>query len=44
MTDYQPHASGPPTLMLGYANVPEPAIRSGVRELATAVRAAWARA
>jgi GntR family transcriptional regulator / MocR family aminotransferase len=44
MTDYQPHASGPPTLMLGYANVPEPAIRSGVRELAAAVRAAWARA
>jgi GntR family transcriptional regulator/MocR family aminotransferase len=33
-----PHA-GPPTLLLGYAPVPEPAIRSGIRELAEAVRA-----
>ena len=31
---------GPPTLMLGYAQMPEPAIRAGVRELAAAVRAA----
>jgi GntR family transcriptional regulator/MocR family aminotransferase len=27
----------PPTLLLGYAKVPEPAIRAGVRELAAAV-------
>ena len=30
---------GPPTLLLGYAAVPEPAIGPGVRELAEAVRA-----
>ena len=30
---------GPPTLLLGYAAVPEPAIGPGVRELADAVRA-----
>jgi GntR family transcriptional regulator / MocR family aminotransferase len=29
----------PPTLMLGYAQTPEPAIEAGVRELAAAVRA-----
>ena len=29
---------GPPTLMLGYAQMAEPAIRAGVRELAAAVR------
>ena len=29
----------PPTLMLGYAQTPEPAIHAGVRELAAAVRA-----
>jgi GntR family transcriptional regulator/MocR family aminotransferase len=34
--------SGPATLMLGYAQLPEPAIRAGVRELADAVRAARA--
>jgi GntR family transcriptional regulator/MocR family aminotransferase len=28
----------PPTLLLGYAQLPEPAIRAGVRELAEAVR------
>jgi DNA-binding transcriptional MocR family regulator len=43
MRDYRPTADGPPTLMLGYANVPEPAIRSGIRELAEAIRAARAR-
>jgi GntR family transcriptional regulator/MocR family aminotransferase len=32
--------AGPPMLMLGFARVPEPAIRAGVRELAGAVRAA----
>jgi GntR family transcriptional regulator/MocR family aminotransferase len=32
--------SGPPTLMLGYAQIAEPAIRPGVRELAEAVRTA----
>ena len=32
--------AGPPTLLLGFANVPEAAIRAGVRELAEAVRAA----
>jgi GntR family transcriptional regulator/MocR family aminotransferase len=31
---------GPPTLLLGYARTPEPAIRAGVRELAAAVAAA----
>ncbi len=30
----------PPTLLLGYAQMPEPTIRAGVRELAEAVRAA----
>jgi GntR family transcriptional regulator / MocR family aminotransferase len=30
----------PPTLMLGYAQMPEPTIRAGIRELAEAVRAA----
>jgi GntR family transcriptional regulator/MocR family aminotransferase len=34
-----PHA-GLPTLLLGYAQTPEPTIRAGVRELAKAVRAA----
>ena len=33
---------GPATLMLGYAQLPEPAIRAGVRELADAIRAARA--
>ena len=31
-------ATGPPTLMLGYGALPEPAIRAGVRELAQLVR------
>jgi GntR family transcriptional regulator/MocR family aminotransferase len=33
----------PPTLLLGYAQLPEPAIRAGVRELAAAVRGVRAR-
>ena len=33
-------AGGPPTLLLGYAKLPEPAIRAGVREIALAVEAA----
>ena len=42
MRDYRLTSAngGPPTLMLGYARTPEPAIRSGVREIAAAVRAA----
>jgi GntR family transcriptional regulator/MocR family aminotransferase len=32
--------SGPPTLLLGYAQIPEPAVHASVRELANAVRAA----
>jgi DNA-binding transcriptional MocR family regulator len=41
MTDYWPgRDGGAPTLMLGYAQAPEPSIRAGVRELAEAVRAA----
>jgi GntR family transcriptional regulator / MocR family aminotransferase len=32
--------SGPPTLLLGYAQIPEPAIRAAVAELAEAVRTA----
>jgi GntR family transcriptional regulator/MocR family aminotransferase len=40
MGEYQPHAGDrPPALLLGYASMPEPAIRAGVRELADAVRA-----
>jgi GntR family transcriptional regulator / MocR family aminotransferase len=35
--------AGPPILLLGYGQVPEAAIRPGVRELAAAVRAARAR-
>jgi GntR family transcriptional regulator/MocR family aminotransferase len=38
LSDYA--VSGPPTLMLGYAQTPLPAIRAGVAELAAAVRAA----
>jgi GntR family transcriptional regulator/MocR family aminotransferase len=43
MRDYRPDGlpvAGPVTLMLGYAQLPEPAIRAGVRELAAAVAAA----
>ncbi len=32
--------SGPPTLLVGYGQLPEPAIRAAVGELAMAVRAA----
>jgi GntR family transcriptional regulator/MocR family aminotransferase len=32
--------SGPPTLMLGYGHLPEPAVRAAVRELADAIREA----
>jgi GntR family transcriptional regulator/MocR family aminotransferase len=40
MSDYRREPGvGPPTLMLGYAPLPEAAIRAGVRELAAAVRA-----
>lgn len=45
MSDYRPHTRGrPPALLLGYAQMPEPAIRAGVHELAKAVRAARTRA
>jgi GntR family transcriptional regulator/MocR family aminotransferase len=41
MADYRPASRGrPPTLLLGYAQMPESAIRAGVHELAKAVRAA----
>jgi GntR family transcriptional regulator/MocR family aminotransferase len=41
MSDYRPAVHGrPPALLLGYAQMPEPAIRAGVQELAKAVRAA----
>jgi GntR family transcriptional regulator / MocR family aminotransferase len=36
--------AGPPTLMLGYGQMPEATIRAGVREIAQAVRAARAAA
>ena len=40
MSDFRPHAvDHPPALVLGYAQMPEPAIRAGVRELSEAVRA-----
>jgi GntR family transcriptional regulator/MocR family aminotransferase len=38
MRDYQPADDGPLTLLLGYGQVPEAAIRAGVRELAAAIR------
>jgi GntR family transcriptional regulator/MocR family aminotransferase len=45
MNDYRPGArTHPPTLLLGYGQMPEHAIRAGVRELALAVRAARSRA
>ena len=41
MTDYRPNVTDrPPALVLGYAQMPEPAIRAGIRELSEAVRAA----
>jgi GntR family transcriptional regulator/MocR family aminotransferase len=43
MYDYREHDDGePPALMLGYGDVPEPAIVPGVREIAEVVRAAVA--
>jgi GntR family transcriptional regulator/MocR family aminotransferase len=40
MRDYRPAPTGlPPTLILGYSQVSETRIRSGIRELAAAVRA-----
>lgn len=45
MADYRPDTPGrPPVLLLGYAQMPEAAIRAGVHELADAVRAARTRA
>jgi GntR family transcriptional regulator/MocR family aminotransferase len=41
MADYRPDTRGhPPVLLLGYAQMPESAIRAGVHDLANAVRAA----
>ena len=41
MSDYRPSVVGrPPALVLGYAQMPEPAIRAGVKVIAEAVRAA----
>jgi GntR family transcriptional regulator/MocR family aminotransferase len=41
MSDYRPASNDPPpTLLLGYAQMPEPAIRAGIHELGKAVRAA----
>ena len=41
MSEFRLNApGGPPVLLLGYAQMPEPTIRAGVRELAEAVRAA----
>jgi hypothetical protein len=40
MSEFRPHAvDQPPALVLGYAQMPEPTIRAGVRELSEAVRA-----
>jgi GntR family transcriptional regulator / MocR family aminotransferase len=40
MSEFRPDAGDrPPALVLGYAQMPEPAIRAGVRELSEAVRA-----
>ncbi len=44
MSDYQPASRGrAPALLLGYAQMPEPAIRTGIHLLAEAVRAARTR-
>jgi GntR family transcriptional regulator/MocR family aminotransferase len=40
MGDYRPDHDGPATLLLGYAQMPEPSIRAGVRELAAAIEQA----
>src|SRR3954447_575465 len=37
-------ANGPPTLLVGFGQIPEPAIRTAVRELGEAVQATLARA
>jgi GntR family transcriptional regulator/MocR family aminotransferase len=39
MNDNRMDSAGPPTLLLGYAQAPEPTIRAGVIELAQVVRA-----
>jgi GntR family transcriptional regulator / MocR family aminotransferase len=39
MSDYRVDSRGPPTLLLGYAQILEAAIPAGIRELAEAVRA-----
>jgi GntR family transcriptional regulator / MocR family aminotransferase len=39
MSDYRIDTAGPPTLLLGYAQSPEPTIRAGVGELAKAIDA-----
>src|SRR5690242_21134586 len=38
--DYRPDHDGPATLLLGYAQMSEPAIRAGIKELAAVVRTA----
>jgi GntR family transcriptional regulator/MocR family aminotransferase len=38
MGDYRPGHDGPATLLLGYAQMPEPAIRAGITQLARAIR------
>jgi hypothetical protein len=44
MSDYRPGVTDrPPSLVLGYAQMPEPSIRAGVEELAAAVHAARVR-
>ncbi len=44
MSDYRPSVTDrPPALVLGYAQMPEPAIRAGVKELAEAIAAARSR-
>ena len=44
MSEYRPDPQDrPPALLLGYAQMPEPAIRAGVHELAEAVRASRTR-
>jgi GntR family transcriptional regulator / MocR family aminotransferase len=44
MHDYRPASrERPPTLLLGYAQMPEPSLRAGVHELAHAIRAARTR-
>jgi DNA-binding transcriptional MocR family regulator len=38
MGDYRTSVDGPPTLILGYAQMTEDRMRNGIRELADAVR------